>query len=699
MRHCHAAVPIEKVYRGHMGRPVENKFQDKLPIKKYNTKTVSTSHSYNGVSTNWKLDVYRYKNYSYAQVVKGPTSRGPLATPNVATSGTSPTQGKCVQNNDMSQCKDKVNSYKSSKTHVVTTQSSPSYKHDSDVKGHTSNKAAYTVKVSLPKPDIKLTNRFHILQESDGVVSEPLGDTDQINDSCANSHTRVNKTTHGDAHSTCTPQYLKLAPHNNVKPSSHQVLGSHKPPEIDLEGQSYTKYNIDLRLKAKKSYKEFLPRCQTLQHWEAQTKFKFGFIPLGELKLPHTLSPKQTSFDPLQLHEKIKKSGKYNYLYSQFIVDSQLKPEVWDKLLQGYWDKQLPLFIRFGFPLDFDRRATLVSHLDNHSSAKAYPEDIKAYLQEETAYKANLGPYTQPPLAGLHRSPFMTRDKPDSPHRRVIIDLSFPHGNLVNAGIAKDIYSDTPFILKLPTIDNITNHIKSLGRGCKLYKVDISRAFRHFKLDPRDYDLLGLYHNWFLDTCLPFGYHHGSALFQRLSDAVHRIMRQRNYDVMNYIDDILGIDVPSKIDASFDALQHLLKDLGFEISTKKLVQPTTSMNCLGIIVDTIHFTLVIPDKKLAEILNMCDAWHQKMHCDKCQLQSFLGSLLYVTKCVRISRFFLNRLLEFLRSMEDKVKLHSLWKREETLTGFENSCPPSMGLSSLTKGQLTVQLSWMPVSGV
>ena len=80
----------------------------------------------------------------------------------------------------------------------------------------------------------------------------------------------------------------------------------------------------------------------------------------------------------------------------------------------------------------------------------------------------------------------MSREKPDSPHRRVIIDLSFPHGTSVNAGISKDIYLDTPFILKLPTIDNITQQIKTLGRCCQLYKVDISRAFRHVKLDPRD---------------------------------------------------------------------------------------------------------------------------------------------------------------------------------------------------------------------
>ena len=70
-------------------------------------------------------------------------------------------------------------------------------------------------------------------------------------------------------------------------------------------------------------------------------------------------------------------------------------------------------------------------------------------------------------------------------------------------------------------------------------------------LDPGDYGLLGLRNvNWYIDTCLHFGYRHGSALFECLSDAVHHIMCQKGYDVMNYINDILGTDVPSKIDAS-----------------------------------------------------------------------------------------------------------------------------------------------------
>ena len=146
----------------------------------------------------------------------------------------------------------------------------------------------------------------------------------------------------------------------------------------------------------------------------------------------------------------------------------------------------------------------------------------------------------------------MTREKSNSSNRRVIIDLSFPQGRSVNAGSAKDIYLGTPFALKLPTIDHITKRIRTLGRGCKIYKIDIKRAFRHVKLDPRDYDLLGLRHD--TDTCLPFGFRHGSTLFQRLSDAMRHVMRQRGHDVINYIDDILGIELPSRIDASFDVV-------------------------------------------------------------------------------------------------------------------------------------------------
>ena len=86
----------------------------------------------------------------------------------------------------------------------------------------------------------------------------------------------------------------------------------------------------------------------------------------------------------------------------------------------------------------------------------------------------------------------MTRAKPSSDRCRVIIDLSWPLGASGNAGIDKDSYLDSNFCLTFYTVDDITGELRKLGRSAWLYKTDVSRAFRHVKVDPGDYGLLGL---------------------------------------------------------------------------------------------------------------------------------------------------------------------------------------------------------------
>ena len=200
----------------------------------------------------------------------------------------------------------------------------------------------------------------------------------------------------------------------------------------------------------------------------------------------------------------------------QIQIQSQLKSDVWQKYLTSYWDSQLVLLLRYGFPLDFDHKSPLESVEENHSSANQYKKYVQAYLNEEKEFGAMLGPFKNLPIENLHVSPFLTRNKPGGSHRRVIVDPSFPHGYSVNAGVQSDTYLGTPFLLTLLTIDNITNKVKQLGKGCHLYKIDLSRAFRHVKLDPKDYNLLGLrLDDLYIDSCLLFGFKHGAALFQR----------------------------------------------------------------------------------------------------------------------------------------------------------------------------------------
>ena len=247
--------------------------------------------------------------------------------------------------------------------------------------------------------------------------------------------------------------------------------------------------------------------CVNYQLWKQQSKFDFGFVPLSEfISVPNHEDLNTDITDPSALHKLVKASGTYNFLGLKIPVKSQLNVDQWEKHLQGYWDTQLLQLIKYGFPMDFNRQSPLRWEDKNHNSALQFPQDVDAYLKEEIQFGAIQGPYTENPITNCHFSPFLTREKSNASHRRVIIDLSWPKDASVNLGVDKNSYLASDFQL-FPTVDDIIDAINDIGRGAFLYKVDISRAFRHVKIDPFDYDLLGL--KWrdvtFFDTCLPLG--------------------------------------------------------------------------------------------------------------------------------------------------------------------------------------------------
>ena len=230
----------------------------------------------------------------------------------------------------------------------------------------------------------------------------------------------------------------------------------------------------------------------------------------------------------------------------------------------------------------------------------------------------------------------------------------------VNAGIDKNSYLDSNFCLTFPTVDAITAELRNLGRGALLYKVDVSHAFRHVKVDPGDYDLLVL--EWgghYVDTCVPFGTRHGSQIFQHLSDGVRFAMRQKGYIIIDYIDDYVGVGVAN---ASYVALIDLMNDLGLTISQKKLFSPSTKVTCLGVLIDTVNGIISIPPEKLRDVTDNVRQWLSRDAATKRELQSILGLLLYVHKCVKPACIFLNRMLDLLRFAHGRQKGPSLVRK-------------------------------------
>ena len=228
-------------------------------------------------------------------------------------------------------------------------------------------------------------------------------------------------------------------------------------------------------------------------------------------------------------HVMVRNSGCYNYMGERIRVPTELNIYNWRSLCGNYNDQLLLNYLEFGFPLCVNRASLhFNSHVENHPSAVNYPHDVDVYFDKELSHQAIVGPFEEIPFP-VHYSPLLSRPKPDDT-RRIIANLSFPYGASLNDCISDGIYDNVPFQLKYPVVQDIVDKINELNSDVLLSKIDISRAFRNLRIDPHDFDLLGL--TWrntsYLDLSVPMGMKSGSALCQRVTDVLRHIMRSKN---------------------------------------------------------------------------------------------------------------------------------------------------------------------------
>ena len=343
-------------------------------------------------------------------------------------------------------------------------------------------------------------------------------------------------------------------------------------------------------------------------------------------------------------------TGVPNYQSAKIVVPSTFKLDAWDRYLEGYFDNRLIDYLRFGFPLSLTKdklKPSCTSY--NHASAHAYSEHVTEYFRTESRCGAMLGPFDQIPLDNFHTSPMLTREK-DISDRRIIVDLSYPDSAALNDAVTSH-FDGTHFDLSYPTVEVIVDRINKLGADALLYKVDLKRAFRNLMVDPADIHVLGLtwQDKYYVDLAIPFGYNHGSACCQRVTDAIRHICAKRGYWLFAYVDDMIGLELPHKAFEAYEFLLALLEELGLPISTPKSVPPSPVVTCIGITVDILQSQLRISEDKLSNIWHTCLEWRHRKTATRRRLQSLLGKLIYVSKCVPPARLFVGRMLALLRS--------------------------------------------------
>ena len=180
-----------------------------------------------------------------------------------------------------------------------------------------------------------------------------------------------------------------------------------------------------------------------------------------------------------------------NYRVARIKVPTELNIGNWRAICGNFQDQILLDYLEYGFPLCVDRNNFIHNaSVANHPSATQFPHDVDIYFEKELKHKAIVGPRPAFPFP-VHYSPLLSRPKPDDT-RRIIVNLSFPYGDSVNDRISNAIYDGANFQLKYPSVNNIVEAIHELGPDVLLSKIDVSRAFRNLRVDPADFDLLGL---------------------------------------------------------------------------------------------------------------------------------------------------------------------------------------------------------------
>ena len=102
-------------------------------------------------------------------------------------------------------------------------------------------------------------------------------------------------------------------------------------------------------------------------------------------------------------------------------------------------------------------------------------------------------------------------------------------------------------------------------------------------------------------------------------------------------------------------------DVGFAVNPQKVEQPTTTLEFLGIVLDTVKMEMRISIERMNDILTELRQWVFRKRATKRQLLSLIGKLMFVCRVVKPGRIFVQRLINLSKSvscLHHKVRITS-----------------------------------------
>ena len=261
---------------------------------------MSSNNYVNGESASWRLDYYKFKGLTFAQVLS-----------------------KTLKNSNPSN-QNITNQMVSSNKHSMSTNT-VSNTCDSGAKCTKSkmgvNKCIWAPTKDRVSEDVKAGqaacyNRYEVLYQGDDVVSQTpdtaikhVHHTHISKENDANGVVNIKPDSPKCENVSFNDAHLNPRKKNTKSKVQLQKQSKNKSP-LDSYMQNTSKYDLHLRFKDKTlDYTQIMASCPNLQLWDKHNSFKFGFIPSGDLDISPTSVTPTSNTDPLTLHQMVKASG------------------------------------------------------------------------------------------------------------------------------------------------------------------------------------------------------------------------------------------------------------------------------------------------------------------------------------------------------------------------------------------------------
>ena len=322
-----------------------------------------------------------------------------------------------------------------------------------------------------------------------------------------------------------------------------------------------------------------------------------------------------------------------------------------------------------GFRIGANPEALLRPASRNMLSAQQHPDVISEYLQSETQKLNILGPFPPHKLQEVHINRFRVIPKKHQPGKwRLITDLSFPEGASVNDAIDPRLCS-----LKYVTVEQVAKKAMQLGIGSLIAKIDIKSAYRLIPVSPLDRHYLGM--QWegqvYVDGMLPFGLRSAPKIFNAVADALEWcIAREGVEDIYHYLDDFATLGLPNSEQCGWNlhTLQSVCQKLGIPLAAEKQAGPSTTIEFLGITIDTIRQELRLPYDKLERLQSLLGEWKRRKSCTRRELESLIGVLQHACTVVAPGRTFLRQVIALLnvaKQPHHHIRLNAAFRSDLT----------------------------------